>query len=165
MFVVDAAPGYAAKGSEGSGMGIKQHLMRLQRVGHHQEGATVGQLDMGRLQSTSNAADHGVLAAPVELEGLTRGKPQGDEGFAGRRGTAGFAPLPDKDGHPGVATGITLRLQQLEQYLCGAPVTLGAVTVRAQPGRQLFFVRVQDAGGRCGEDTRVRASRFDAASV
>ena len=56
------------------------------------------------------------------------------------------AYLSETDGNPGISTRVTLRLDQLEQHLGGAPVSLGALAVGAQPINQLVFVGIKLAG-------------------
>ena len=48
--VVDAAPRHAAQHAEGVVMGVEQHLVGLLRIGAENEGAAVGELEVGDLQ-------------------------------------------------------------------------------------------------------------------
>ena len=66
--VVDPAPRHAAQHAEGVVVGVEQHLMRLLRVGPENEGATVGELDVGDLQFGPLARDDRPILRPVELE-------------------------------------------------------------------------------------------------
>jgi hypothetical protein len=80
--VVDAAPGNAAKNTEGMIVGVKQHLVRLQRIGSNDEGAAVTQLRMGHLQLGALIADDRPIFGPVELECLPRLERQRNESAA-----------------------------------------------------------------------------------
>lgn len=60
-------------------MGVEQHLVRLQQVGPHNEGAAVAELGVGHLQLGALAGDDGPVFAPVELERFTGAKGQGYE--------------------------------------------------------------------------------------
>lgn len=82
--VVDAAPGNAAKYTEGMIVGVKQHLVRLQEIGANDEGAAVTQLRMGHLQLGALIADDRPVLGPIELECLARLERQRHEGAASR---------------------------------------------------------------------------------
>ena len=51
-------------------MGVEQHLVGLLRIGPENEGAAVGELEVGDLQFGSLAADEGPVFRPVELKRL-----------------------------------------------------------------------------------------------
>jgi hypothetical protein len=68
--VVDAAPGNAAKDTEGMIVGVEQHLVRLQEIGPDDEGPAVAQLRMRHLQLGALIADDRPVLRPVELEGF-----------------------------------------------------------------------------------------------
>ena len=80
--VVDAACRHAAKDPERVPMGIKQHLVGLQRIGAQQKGPAVRQLDVRHLQLRALAAQNRKVLAPVELEGVARVKVQWHKGPA-----------------------------------------------------------------------------------
>jgi hypothetical protein len=61
--VVDAPPGHPAKGPEGAGAGIEDHLPALAGIGHQQERAAGAQLGVGDLQAAFDAADGERLGA------------------------------------------------------------------------------------------------------
>ena len=69
--VVDSAPRHAAQHAEGVVMGVEQHLVGLLRIGPENEGAAVGELEVGDLQFGPLAADEGPVFRPVELEGFS----------------------------------------------------------------------------------------------
>ena len=48
--VVDAPPRHAAQHAEGVVVGVEQHLVGLLRIGAENEGAAVGELEVGDLQ-------------------------------------------------------------------------------------------------------------------
>jgi hypothetical protein len=80
--VVDAPAWQAAQNSQGMVVGVEEHLVGLQRVGTQVEGPAVTELGVGHLQLDALAADDGPVLAPVELEGLAKGKHQRHEGAA-----------------------------------------------------------------------------------
>ena len=51
-------------------MGVEQHLVGLLQVGPENEGAAVGELEVGDLQLGSLPADDRPIFRPVELERL-----------------------------------------------------------------------------------------------
>lgn len=64
---------------------VKQHLVGLERVGAHDEGAAVRQLGVGDLKLDALACENGPVLTPVELERLARCEGQGNEGPPARR--------------------------------------------------------------------------------
>jgi len=70
----------------------------------------MGQLDVRHLQPASYAGNRGVLAAPVELEGLAGSKAHRHIGMSMRRSRFLFTPPPNEESHPAVAARIPLRL-------------------------------------------------------
>jgi hypothetical protein len=63
-------------------MGVKQHLVRLQRISPDQERPAVRQLDMRNLKLQSLAAYIGPIFTPIELESFTRLEDQRHESAA-----------------------------------------------------------------------------------
>jgi hypothetical protein len=51
-------------------MGIEHHLLRLARIGPHEQHPAVAKPDMGDLHDHRHAAQHDDFMAPVELVGL-----------------------------------------------------------------------------------------------
>ena len=103
--VVNAAPGNAAQNPEGVVVGIKQHLMRLQRIGPHGEGAAVAELGVGHLQLGALAADDRPVFRPVELERLPGLERQRHEGAAPARLHLALTirfPVTGKGGNPAI---------------------------------------------------------------
>ena len=71
--IVDPAPRDAAQNPGGVVVGIiKQHLVRLQRIGPHDEGAAVAELEVRYLQLGAFATENCPVFRPVELEGPHR---------------------------------------------------------------------------------------------
>ena len=89
-------------------MGIKQHLMGLQRIGAQEKGPTVRQLDMGDLKLRALSANNCEVLAPVELERFTGAESQRDEGASPRRVLLALPispPIPGKSRNPVVGAG------------------------------------------------------------
>ena len=83
-------------------MGVEQHLVRLQRIGPHDEGPTVAELEVSHLQLGALAADDRPIFRPVELERFAGLERQRHEGAAPARlhlTLALFLPGPRKGGH------------------------------------------------------------------
>ena len=129
--VVDPAPGDAAQGLEGPGVGVKEHLVSLARVGDQPEGPTGAELEVGHLDVVEDTTDDHGLVAPVELEGLPELEAQRDEcfGWTGRRFDT---PAADVVGHGAVATPVALRLDLGEERSTTASALFGAVAVGGQ---------------------------------
>lgn len=95
--VENPAPRHPAEHTERLGMGVEQHLMGLQQIGADEEGAAVGQLDMGDLQLDPLAADDRPILAPIELECLARLESQRNESVPANRllfALPVFLPVP-----------------------------------------------------------------------
>jgi hypothetical protein len=129
-------------------MGIEQHFMTLREVRHQPEGAGGCELAVRHVQAPAQAADLGILAAPVKLEGFSMGKRQRNEGAAGRCIADLLLQFVHTDRHPRIAAGITLRPDGFEHHFGSAPVPLGAVVVGLHPLALLISIRIDDAGGR-----------------
>ena len=82
--VVDAAPAGALEQRERPVVGVKHHLLRLARIGPHEQHPAVAEPDMGGLHDHRHAAQQDDFVAPVELVGFSRRKAQRDIG-RGRR--------------------------------------------------------------------------------
>ena len=65
--VEDAPPRHAAEHPEGVVMGVKQHLMGLLRIGPENEGAAIGELEVGDLQLGPLAADDRPIFRPDSM--------------------------------------------------------------------------------------------------
>ena len=102
--VVDAAPGNAAEGPEGTSVGVEEHFMALCRVGGNQKGLARAELGVGCQYFPDLAADHEGFFAPVELEGFARRELQGNEGGFG--GAACFSPVADVLGDAAIAAAV-----------------------------------------------------------
>ena len=111
--VVDAAPAGALEQGEGPVVGVEHHLLRLARIGPHEQHAAVTEPDMGDLHDHRHAAQQDDLVAPVELEGFSRRKAQRDVG-RGRRLPALLGPSPGVATHGIVAAVIATPAQFLE---------------------------------------------------
>ena len=74
-------------------MGIEHHLLRLARIGPHEEHPAVAQADMRYLDRGRDPIDQDDLVAPVELIGFARGKAQRHEGG---RSAGALGARPDR---------------------------------------------------------------------
>ena len=93
--VVDAAPGNAAQGRKGSGVGIKQHFVALRGIGRNHEGSIGAEFEVGRQDLAQEATDQEMLFTPVELEGFAQFEFERNIGVD-RHGSAFDSPMPDK---------------------------------------------------------------------
>ena len=141
--VVDATLRNTAKGSERTGVGIKQHLVALARIRHQPEGTTGAQLGVRQLHPPAQATDEGVLGAPVKLEGLTMRKPQGNErAFGGGQSFTGF-PIPRECTHATVTSGVAQRAQRQPHLSFCASLAFVTPAVGFEPGLQGVSIVVQ----------------------
>ncbi len=118
-------------------MGVKQHLVGLQRIGANKEGAAVGELDMGGLQFDALAADDRPIFAPVELERLARLKSQRNEGAPTNSllfALSVFSPLSGKGGDAAIGTAKAQRDKIGVQLLQRALLLARSAGLRIQPG-------------------------------
>ena len=83
--VVDAARAGALEERECPVVRVEHHLLRLARIGPHEQHPAVAQPDMRHLHRHGRAVDQHDLVAPVELVGLARRKAQRDKGANRRR--------------------------------------------------------------------------------
>jgi hypothetical protein len=74
--VVDAAAAGPLEQREGAIVGIEHHLLRLARVGPHEQHPAVAEPKMGDLHDHRHPAQQDDFVAPVELLGLARSKAQ-----------------------------------------------------------------------------------------
>ena len=74
--VVDAASAGTLEQRKGPVVGIEHHLLRLARIGAHEQHATVAEPDMSDLHDHRHAAQQDDFVAPVELVGFSRSKAQ-----------------------------------------------------------------------------------------
>src|SRR4051812_36947781 len=80
--IVNPASRHATEHPEGVIMRVKQHLMRLQRIGTDDEGPAVAELAMRDLQFGASGTDDGEILAPVELKCFAWRKGQRNESAA-----------------------------------------------------------------------------------
>ena len=94
-------------------MGVEHHLLRLARIGAHEQHAAVAEADLSHLHHVRHAVEHDHLVAPVELEGLARREGERNVGLGGSRT---LLPLPGARvaAHGIVAAGIASHPQLLE---------------------------------------------------
>ena len=107
-------------------MGVKQHLMGLQRIDAQQEGSTVGQLDMRHLKLGALLGQMPAVFAPVELERFARSKGQRNKGAASRGLLFALAicpPLPGKCRNPVVGAG-EAKIDEIGMHLLQRPPLL-----------------------------------------
>ena len=82
--VVDAARAGALEEGERPVVGVEHHLLRLARIGPHEQHPAVAEPDMRHLHRHRHAVDQDDLVAPVELVGLARREAQRHVGFRRR---------------------------------------------------------------------------------
>lgn len=80
--VVNTAAWNAAPRNERVMVRVEQHLVGLQQIGPHEEGAAVAELELCDLQLGTLAVDDGPVLATVELERFPGRKPERNEGSA-----------------------------------------------------------------------------------
>ncbi len=144
--VIDPPPGNAAQNPEGVVVGIEQHLVRLQRIGPHDEGTAVAQLEVGNLQLGALAADDRPVFRPVELERLAGIERQRHEGAAPARlhlTLTLFFPVTRKGGDTAVRAFIAKAHQIGVQLLDRALLLARPVCFRPQPGRQPLGIGIE----------------------
>ena len=124
--VEDAPPRHAAEHPEGVVMGVKQHLMGLLRIGPENEGAAIGELEVGDLQLGPLAADDRPIFRPVELKRLARQERQRYENAA----TAGLLfslpgglPVAGEGRHP-IIGAVIAQSAQIGVQLLDRPLLL-----------------------------------------
>ena len=111
--VVDAATAGALEQCERPVVGVEHHLLRLARIGAHEQHAAMTQPDVGDLHEYRHAVEENDLVAPVELIGFTRRKTQRDIGRR-RRLPALLAPAPGVTPHGIVAAVVAAAAQLFE---------------------------------------------------
>ncbi len=74
--VVDAALACALEQSEGSVVSVEHHLLRLARIGPHEQHPAMTKPDMSDLHNHSDPAQQDHFVAPIELVGFARSKAQ-----------------------------------------------------------------------------------------
>jgi hypothetical protein len=109
--VVDAAGAGAFEQGERPVVGVEHHLLRLPRIGPHEQHAAVTEPDMGDLHHHRGTAQQDYLVAPVELVGFAWGKAQRDISRRARL-PAFFAPPPGVTPH-GIVSAVVAAPAQL----------------------------------------------------
>jgi len=130
-------------------VGVKQHLVSLQKRGTNQKRPAVRQLDMGDLQLCPLAAEEGKILTPVELERLPRTKSQRDESAAPRRLLLSLpicSPISGKSRNPTVGPrepeGHKIGMQLLQRpALLARLAGLGLKSARKLLGKRIKLVR------------------------
>jgi hypothetical protein len=125
-------------------VGIEQHLVRLQRIGPHDERPAVRQLEVRHLQLGALTADDRPVLAPVELEGLAWLEHQRHEGAA----PAGLLlPLPiafqARKGRDPVVGAVIAQLTRSACICLTVRFCLRDLPPRSAASRQLLGKRVQ----------------------
>ena len=132
-------------------MGVKQHLVRLQRIGPNQKRPAMRQLDMGDLKLDPLAADIGPVFAPVELKGFTWLKDQRH-----KRSTTGcllsamsiVTPCPGKSRHTLIGA-IISQLHKISVHLLhGSSFFARFACLGQKPRRQTIRIGIQLARSR-----------------
>ena len=96
-------PQVALEQRKGSVVRVEHHLLRLARIGPHEQHPAVTEPDMGGLHDHRHAAQQNDFVAPVELVGFTRSKAQRDIGCS-RRLPMLLGPSPGITAHGVVTT-------------------------------------------------------------
>jgi hypothetical protein len=127
-------------------MGIKQHLVRLQRVSPDQKRPAVRQLDMRDLKLQPLAANIGPVFTPIKLESFTRLENQRHESAAPCRLFRPLSvrtPCTGKSRHTLVGT-IIPQMHQVRVHLFdGSTLLARFARLRQQPRRQPIRIGVQ----------------------
>jgi hypothetical protein len=82
--VVDATPAGPLEQRECSIVGIKHHLLRLTRIGAHEQHPAVAEPGVSGLHDYRHAAQQDDFVAPIELVGFPGREAQRDIGRSGR---------------------------------------------------------------------------------
>ena len=133
QIVVDDLPRHAAKERKGPVVGIKNHLLRLARIGHNEHLTAVSQPEMRQLDRRRGSAHHDMLVAPVKLRHIAGRKEQRHKGLRARGPTRFNLPLPHMTLNAVISTGISLGLKTLKQPSCCPPPRFGQKSITAQP--------------------------------
>ena len=107
-------PAGALEQDEGPVVGVEHHLLRLARIGAHEQHPAVTEPDMGDLHDHRHAAQQDDFVTPVELEGLSRREAQRDVSRS-RRLSALLGPSPGIAANRIVAAVIAAPAQFFEQ--------------------------------------------------
>src|ERR1700758_1985265 len=100
--VVDAASAGALEQSKSAVVCIEHHLLRLTRIGAHEQHPAMAEPDMGDLHDYGGPIQQNDFVAPVELIGFSRCEAQWDVGRS-RRLPAILGPSPGVPTHGIVA--------------------------------------------------------------
>src|ERR1700733_13129004 len=129
--VVDAAPAGPLEQRKRPVVGVKNHLLRLARIGPNKQHPTVAKPDMRRLHDHRGPAQQDYFVAPVKLVGFSRRKAQRDVSRR-RRLSALLAPAPRIAPNRIVAAGISKAAKLFEQADQRQPFAPRLVLVRRQ---------------------------------
>ena len=149
--VVNPAPRNAAQNPERMIMGVKQHLMCLEKIGTQKKRAAVRELEVRHLQLHPLAADGRPIFTPIELECLAWLKNQRNK----RAASAGLLlalpirfPCARERRNTPIGTVIAKRDQIRVQLFERALLLAGLTRFRLQPARQLIGKCIQFAAPR-----------------
>ena len=127
-------------------MGVEQHLVGLLRIGAENEGAAVGELEVGDLQLGPLAGDDRPIFRPVELERFAGQERQRHEHATAARLLfllPGGLPVASKGRHA-IVGAVVAEGGQIGVQLLGRPLLLARLPrLLPQHLRQLVGVRVQ----------------------
>ncbi len=141
--VVDPPPAYASEKIEGPHVGVKNHLLGLTRVGHHQKMPAVTQPQLCNLHRDRHPRHLHQLVAPVELEGFSRLENQWNENVH-RKLTLSPAPIPHMPPYAVIAARIAFCLQLLKKNNRGPALPLGKSPILCQRLLQTLYERAQN---------------------
>jgi hypothetical protein len=130
--IIDDPPAaYPSEELEAAHVGIKDHLLGLARVGHHQKVPTVAQTQVRYLHLHRHPGHLHPLVAPVELKRLPGVEHQRDKNLSGQ---AAFpnAPIPYVPPNAVIAARVALGLQLLKEHDAAPTLTSGKLLVLCQ---------------------------------
>ena len=94
-------------------MGVEHHLLRLTRIGPHEQHSAVAEPNVSDLHGHRRSAQEDNLVAPIELVSLARSKAQRYKRCSGRL-PAFLSPTPSIAAHGVIAAVISAPAQLLE---------------------------------------------------
>src|SRR5271157_1626442 len=129
-------------------VGIKNHLLRLPRVGDYQKMSAVAQPQLRHLYRDRHPGHLHQLMAPVKLEGFTSIKYQRNINLR-RNLSLAPAPIPYMPPNTVIAARITFGLQLLEKYYRSPTLSFGKLPILCQCLLQTFHKCTQNRPRLC----------------
>jgi hypothetical protein len=141
--VVDPPAAYPSEELEAAHVGIKDHLLGLARVGHHQKVPTVAQAQVRYLHLHRHPGHLHPLVAPVELKGFPGIKHQRDKDLRDQAALPP-APIPYMPPNAVIAARVALGLQLLKEHDAAPTLASGKLLVLCQRLLQTLYKCPQD---------------------